>query len=154
MAGVSWLMPDPPRADIAGQLGGFLAGTDKRDWTDGTVTIPRGRTARRVAYDRRYLEEVRTRFGGPRIRLTPIRVDARKLELANAVVNRERYRMYRKMLQAGDAVPPLIVENVGGAKLRVIDGNHRTQAALDAKRYRLPALLREHLSLMEGLRTR
>ena len=155
---MKWLMPDVPRADIAGQLGGFDGAKRQLDWTDGTVSIPRGprgRAARRAAYDKRYLAAVKERFGGPRFRLKLITVDARGLMMSNAVVNQERYGMYKRMLRAGDKVPPLVVEDIsasGAPSLRVIDGNHRTQAALDVKEYKLQAFLREPISLMESLR--
>lgn len=146
-----WLTPSAPRVDIAGQLGSFDA-APRGSWTDGTVSIPKGRTAERRRYDALYLEALRKRFGGARVRLTPIQVDPNELRMTNAAVNRERYGMYRRMLRAGDAVPPLVVENIGGRGervLRILDGNHRTQAALDLGKRRLPALLLTRLSLFD-----
>jgi hypothetical protein len=128
---------DTHRWDLAGQLGVFEP--RKGDWTDGEISIPKHGTARRRAYDRAHRVLVLRSFRGT---LTPLEVDARELSRTNAVVNRERYALYKRMLRAGDTVPALVVERIGGY-LYVVDGNHRTQAAIDAKRYKLPALLLE-----------
>ena len=106
-----------PRVDIAGQLG-TLEGTydrtwlDQEYWTDGVVSIPKGRTTARRAYNTRYREAVIERYGSPRVRLSPMWVDARCLTMTNAVVNQARYEMYKRMLREGDTVPPLVVEDV------------------------------------------
>jgi hypothetical protein len=101
-------------------------------WTDGEVTIPAAGTTERKDYDRRYYAAVEERFGGSRVTLERITVGIGDLVLTNLVVNQARYKLYSQMLSAGDAVPVLVVEKVGGGKLRVIDGNHRAAAALEA----------------------
>ena len=136
------MKPDFPRADIAGQLAG-LAGNEGEDaWTDGAITIPRRRAAR-AAYDKRYLAAVKERYEQEGFVLTHIAVDARELERSNVVMNKARYEMYRQMLLSGATVPPLVVTELVGGTLRILDGNHRTQAAIDARQYSLPALLRK-----------
>ena len=139
MSGTSWLMPDVPRADIAGQIGSLAGAKEHDDWTDGEVSIPKGNTTRRREYDKDYLARLVRSFGGPHFQLTSACLDARTLFMTNQAVNRERYDMYKRMMRAGDSVPPIIVE---ARTLNVLDGNHRTQAALDTKRFVLPALLR------------
>jgi hypothetical protein len=139
---------DLHRWDIAGQLGAFEP--RKGDWTDGEMSIPKHGTARRRAYDGAHRVLVLRSFRGT---LTPLEVDARELSRTNAVVNRERYALYKRMLRAGDMVPALVVERIGGY-LYVVDGNHRTQAAIDAKRYKLPAYLLHRVPLMEKLTRR
>lgn len=144
-----WLMPDVPRPDIAGQLGGLEGAKKYRSWTDGVASIPKARTARRAEYDEHFRAAVEERFGGPRFRLTPIQVDARKLAMPDVVANRARYEMYVRMLDSGDRLPPLVVEDLGAPGERlllVVDGVHRVQAALDTKNYKLRVLLREPVS--------
>ena len=133
---------DVPRVDIAGSLG-VLAGSKRaRDWTDGKMSIPRGPSLRRKQYDKQYLEAVEERFGGPNFKLSPMLVSVPLLVKTNLAVNRERYDLYKRMLSAGDDVPPIVVEPMGDA-FRILDGNHRTQAAMDVNVFFLPALLRE-----------
>lgn len=148
MAKYRWMMPSFPRVDIAGQLGG-IEGIAGGTWTDGEAHIPKGETAERARYDKRYLARVRGEFGkNPRIRFRRVEVDARKLLQSNAASNRERYAMYKRMLRAGARVPPLVVKDAGGPSgdmYLVLDGNHRRQAALDTKKHKLPALLLEYV---------
>ena len=135
------LMPDFPRADIAGQLGN--AEQKRGDWTDGRVSIPRKRSPRRAAYNADYLGALvlhYSRLGC--VCFTNTTIDPRKTCPTNPIKDYERLDLYRRMLRAGDTVPPLVVEYIG-EYLFVQDGNHRRQAALDTKRYRLPALLME-----------
>ena len=70
-----------------------------------------------------------------------IEVSVADLVMTNPVANRARHGMYSRILAAGEAVPPLVVEELAGGKLRVVDGNHRTQAARDVGVSRLVAFL-------------
>lgn len=119
-----------------------LAGTDETSpgvradetdvWTDEEVYIPRQHDPRRPDWNRRYLEAVKERYWWEgRNKLVAIDVEIKKAALTNSVMNKWRYKMYRRMLKAGEPLPPLVVVRDPTGHLRIVDGNHRAQAAMD-----------------------
>lgn len=144
-------MLDVPRADIIGDMArrsaqfGALGAVDD-DWTDGVVRIPKDGTPARDVFDLQYRAALEDRYSGPRRALVPTDdVQVAALRLTNRVANPARHAMYRRMLAADARVPPILVEDVSYTRdmtlLEVVDGNHRTQAALDEHVPTLPAIL-------------
>lgn len=95
------------------------------------IRIPAADHPARREWDKRYIEKVKSTWG----HLGQLRgksVDIGQLDHfgSNRVVNQDRYNLYRRMLRAGDKIPPIVVRR-NGLKYDIVDGNHRRQAALD-----------------------
>lgn len=137
-------------------------------WTDGDsvynaqaqlvpkIAIPKGESTDRHSWDANFRTAVERVFGN---KLTPVRVpvDPAITINNNPVKNTARYQMYRRMLQAGERLPPIIVKPHGkNARDEnmyfVVDGNHRWFAALAEGAQELDALLvGESLAAFGGL---
>lgn len=100
---------------------------------DGTV-IPSQHDPRRPDYDRKHVAKIVEVFGkGRGMNLTPKMVQLSDLAVnssGNLAVNKSKYNLYRRMLSAGDRLPPIVVEK-DGLKYNIVDGSHRVQAILD-----------------------
>jgi hypothetical protein len=105
--------------------------------SDG-LTIPRAGTPERTAWDQRYLQALADRYtGGDTSKLRQVKVPMDQAKPGHYVGDKPglypRYRvpMYRKMLAAGDQLPPVFVERQGPSKniFSIIDGNARHKAA-------------------------
>lgn len=96
------------------------------------IRIPVAGHPSRREWDKRYIEKVKATWGHMG-ELRGRSVDIGQLDTfgsGNPVVNQDRYNLYRRMLRAGDKLPPLVVRR-NGLKFDIIDGSHRAQAALD-----------------------
>ena len=95
------------------------------------IRIPVNGTPERRAWNRKYLQGVADAFSGGNLGgLRSIKVPLADpgLQGSNMAVNQDRLRLYRRMLSAGDRLPPVVVQRAGqGWKL--LDGNHRLEAA-------------------------
>lgn len=103
------------------------------------VTIPGSLHPDRKAYDESYLNRVQQAYGG----FDHKDIDISKLQAGNSgrgVINKDRYKLYHKMLSAGDTVPPVVVRQTPSG-YQLVDGTHRLQAAVATKTKKLPALV-------------
>ncbi len=98
---------------------------------DGIVIPAKYHPARR-AYDKAHVERVSQAFGH-NMDIKPRMVqmkDLATMSSGNMAVNKSRYNLYRRMLAAGDRLPPIVIRK-NGIKYDIIDGSHRVQATLD-----------------------
>jgi len=96
------------------------------------VTIPVAASPDRRDWDQKFHQALVERFAaGDPERLVSLKVpiDA-ALQNSNLPVNQDRLRLYRRMAQAGDRLPPIVVRR-SGKGFNIVDGNHRHQAAQD-----------------------
>lgn len=95
------------------------------------IRIPVNGTPERRAWNRKYLQGVADAFAGGNLgglRSIKVPLADPSLQGSNMAVNQDRLRLYRRMLSAGDRLPPVVVQRAGqGWKL--LDGNHRLEAA-------------------------
>lgn len=114
--------------------GAVPGGTAPRPWAgkDG-LRIPRAADARRLDWELRFLQLLLEVYGLSAHQAQVVRVPAalEAVEHANGVKSPSRYALYRRMLAAGEPVPPILVEHRGD-RWFIWDGNHRTHAARDA----------------------
>lgn len=100
------------------------------DWTDGFIRIPRWSDPRRVEWERVFVALCEREFLKPGQRFEPVAVPTAEAAVVpkNGIVNYDRYFLYKAMLEAGEPVPPIVVERYGDL-FYIPDGNHRTYAA-------------------------
>ncbi len=96
------------------------------------IKIPAKYHPARRAYDKAHVEKVSQAFG-QNMDIKPRMVQMSDLATAssgNMVINKSRYNLYRRMLAAGDRLPPIVIRK-NGMKYDIIDGSHRVSAVLD-----------------------
>lgn len=96
------------------------------DWGTAAMEIPSARHPDRTQYDANYLSAIKDHYGS----VTPVKVPIVGLTFRNDIKNRPRYDLYRKMVRAGDRLPPAVVRRTSSG-FEVLDGNHKGQAARD-----------------------
>lgn len=142
-------------------------GQDLEDaWSDGDtkyneegkivpkMSIPKGDGPERRAWDANYRRAIENVFGD-KLTLVMASTDPEKTVNRNPIRNRDRYEMYRRMIRAGERLPPIVVRQEGPNKYYVLDGNHRWSAAQAAGVPEIEALLiGGGLSAFGGLRHR
>ncbi len=101
-------------------------------WGPGTgLTIPGDAHPNRAAYDAAYHNAVAAHYAnGDRNAVKPLRVPVADVEPNNEVKDQDRFKLYRRMLRAGDRVPPIVVVPKPGGGYRSPDGSHRLHAAV------------------------
>lgn len=111
-------------------------------WGLDAVSIPSVDHPQRKDFDAKYHAAVAEQMAnGDSRAVRPLTVKVDELEGGNSrgIVNPDRYRLYRRMLRAGDKVPPVVVQRAGD-RWRLLDGTHRHIAARDEGVTELPAL--------------
>lgn len=107
------------------------------------ISIPGGSNPNRASYDRNYLNNIAASYAGGDVgALQHHDLDISELEAGNSgrgVVNKDRYKLYHRMLSAGDRPPPIVVTR-SGTGWKLLDGTHRLEAARAAKVSKLPAV--------------
>ncbi len=105
------------------------------------LRIPVAGTPERRSWNQKFVEGIaRTFAGGEHTRLKPVDIDVNQPGMAtNMAVNKARLRLYRRMLSAGEKLPPVVVKR-SGSGWRLLDGNHRLEAARALGHAKLPAL--------------
>lgn len=106
------------------------------------IRIPVNGTPARREWNRKYMQGVADAFsqgnlGG--LRSIQVPVDEPSLQGSNMAVNKDRLRLYRRMLAAGDRLPPVVVQK-SNQGWRLLDGNHRLEAARALGHKRLHAV--------------
>lgn len=96
------------------------------DWGTAQIYIPSKNHPERTQYDSNYLSAIKEHYGS----VTPVKVPLTGLSFRNDIKNKPRYDLYRKMVRAGDRLPPAVVRRTA-AGYEVLDGNHKGQAARD-----------------------
>lgn len=94
------------------------------DWGQSRLSIPSADHPDRQKYDESYLAALRGQYGD----VKPVKVGTEQLTATKDVADQSRYKLYRKMLRAGDRLPPLVVQKTASG-YRVVDGNHKLHAA-------------------------
>jgi minimal CRISPR polymerase domain/ParB-like nuclease domain len=95
------------------------------------VEIPGREHPNRGSYDQGYLNAIASHYTKGDVKaLKPLRVPVASLSGGNSAgaVNKDRLALYRKILAAGDEVPPVVVQRAGEG-YRLLDGTHRAAAA-------------------------
>ena len=108
---------------------GSLTKSTPKNWrsADGLL-IPKAGQPERLEWDCRYLDVVENLFKKTETqKLAIIDVDLTKLLGHNPVRNKARVRLYKRMAEAGEELPPLVIK-VDDDGVSLADGNHRQQA--------------------------
>jgi 8-oxo-dGTP pyrophosphatase MutT (NUDIX family) len=94
------------------------------------LRIPVAGTPERRTWNKKFVQGIADAFaGGEHTRLKPTMIDVEQPGLGtNMAVNRPRLQLYRRMLGAGEKLPPVVVQR-SGEGWRLLDGNHRLEAA-------------------------
>lgn len=95
------------------------------------IRIPVNGTPERREWNRKYMQGIAGAFAGGnlgRLRSIKVPVDEPTLSGSNMAVNKDRLRLYKRMLAAGDRLPPVVVQK-SNQGWRLLDGNHRLEAA-------------------------
>lgn len=95
------------------------------------IRIPVNGTPERREWNRKYMQGIAGAFAGGNLkglRSVHVPVDEPSLSGGNMALNKDRLRLYRRMLAAGDRLPPVVVQP-SGTGWRLLDGNHRLEAA-------------------------
>jgi len=130
-----------PAQPSPGEESKVLAKRAKSFKSKDGVSIPASGGDERRSYDKKFVAGIKESFGHlgeMKARTIPI-ADIAHESSGNRVVNKHRYNLYRRMLAAGDRLPPIVVRR-GGLKYNVIDGSHRIAAALDHGQSQLHAI--------------
>jgi 8-oxo-dGTP pyrophosphatase MutT (NUDIX family) len=106
------------------------------------VRFPTVRNPDRDKWNNSYQQELERQFGGRDVILREHQVPVKIAIPHNRVVNHNRLDVYRRMLQAGDSVPPIVGRYESG-KFRLLDGSHRLEAARQLGVKYLPAMVIE-----------
>jgi len=101
-------------------------------WRGEPIRIPKAGTKARKQYDKEFKTNIAENFaGGDLTRLKPVRVPLTEHLGSNMAVNQSRLKLYKRMLKAGDKLPPAVVKRMGEG-FHLLDGNHRAEAARHA----------------------
>lgn len=90
------------------------------------IEFPKAGTPEREALEGKFKEAYQRRY--PNSELRPVRIPLARISDSNRVYNKRRYNLYARMAQDGDPLPPVAVQN-DGRQYRLLDGNHRLNAA-------------------------
>jgi DnaJ-class molecular chaperone len=106
---------------------------EQQDWYEDRngVRFPSKQNPLRGKWDENYLKQLEDVFGGPGKELRSVKVPVKISTPYNMVHRPERRDLYRKMLRAGETLPPVIVQRLAQPEgaYRILDGSHRWDAA-------------------------
>lgn len=104
------------------------------------LKIPKHGTEERAAWNDGFHGVVARVFaGGDASRLKPVKIPITPNMGSNMPVNKDRLRLYSRMVADGDPLPPVVVRR-NGQSYDLVDGNHRLAAAQAHGRTHLEAL--------------
>ncbi len=126
------------KKDVTLQLLGLQEKTISKSsnllWKASNVSIPKSNDPSRIMWDEIYEAKVKELFVKPGQKIERHLIDISKVRGYNMPVIQERVSLYKRMLSAGDKLPPVVVSfSPGGyeasdGSFSLLDGNHRQEA--------------------------
>ena len=102
--------------------------TEGSNWicVDG-LKIPHITNPKRLIWNDKYLHNIKETFVKNEEQISECWVNITKVSGGDLPSNKERIKLYRRMLKNGDELPPVVLRYDSDG-LRLIDGNHRQEA--------------------------
>lgn len=93
------------------------------------LTIPSKDNSKRLIWDEKYRDLAIETFVKNDERVLDCYVDVHQVKGYNTAVNKPRLKLYKRMLNAGESLPPVLLRYDADG-LNLLDGNHRQEAAI------------------------
>ena len=97
--------------------------SEAKYWRANGIKIPHSSSGKRLIWDEAYLAKCQEVFGAGEV----VDIDISKVRGYNVPASKERVGLYKKMLGAGEVLPPVVVRYDSDG-FNLIDGNHRQEA--------------------------
>lgn len=119
-------------------------------WHTPDLRIPHNTNPKRLIWNEAYLAKVQEIFVKNEEAFEIHDIDITKVPGYNTPINKERVKLYRRMLKAGEELPPVVVRyDEHGFSL--LDGNHRQEACIQTGITNVKAIIVHSTKLNKGI---